>query len=279
MIELHEGVQPFHACSLDARFSASVLMPSPVKRPGPVPATVVVHGSLRTPEHFRDAFADYADATGSAIIAPLFPCGIPAPGDTESYKFAVNGGIRYDAILSQLVVDAAARHPGRLTVERFCLFGFSGGGQFVHRFAYLHPRKLVALSIGAPGKVTLLDDSLPWWRGTDGLPCADARGVDLDALRRVPLQYVIGADDDGASGVRTDRDSPHWMPGINDAGSDRMSLLRSFETSAREHGLPLRVDIVPDVAHDGFRLLEPVKHFFAEVLDREGDRAADEAVA
>ena len=48
-------------------------------------------------------------------------------------------------------------------------FGFSGGAQFAHRFLYIHPGRLRAVSLGAPGLVTMLDETRAWWVGTGGM--------------------------------------------------------------------------------------------------------------
>lgn len=265
---LPAGIQPFRACRTDPRLSYTALVP-PAATTHPVPATVVVHGSLRTPEHYRDALADYAERTGSVVIAPLFPCGLTGEDDTESYKFVLRDGIRFDLALLDMVAQVEAEWPERLASGPFLLHGFSGGGQFAHRFAYLHPHRLAALSVGAPGNVTVPDDALPWWRGTGGLADLAGTPLDLAALRRLPVQLVIGAEDTDEAGVLTAPGSPHWMEGINEAGRDRRTLLRTLETALRAHGVDdLTVDVVPGVAHEGFRVLGQVEAFFEAVLAR-----------
>lgn len=43
--------------------------------------------------------------------------------------------------------------------------GFSGGGQFAHRFLYLQLERLHAVSTGAPGRITMLDENWKWPAG------------------------------------------------------------------------------------------------------------------
>lgn len=92
-----------------------------------------------------------------------------------------------------------------IDTRRFCLHGFSGGGQFTHRFFYLHPRRLSAVSIGAPGRVTPAGPSQPWWLGTDGFAEVFGRDPDIESMRAVPVQMVVG-----------DRDVDTWE--INNPG-------------------------------------------------------------
>ena len=161
---------------------------------------------------------------------------------------------------------------GTLAVDRFALFGYSGGGQFAHRFAYLHAQRLAALSIGAPGKVTLMDDTLPWWRGLAGLAALAGQPLALAHLRKLPVQLVIGGDDDQETDVATVPGSPHWMEGINEAGRNRLALMDSLRTSLLAGGVSARLDKVDGVAHDGFSVLEPVHAFLRDALETEAGR-------
>ncbi|GAA1656781.1 hypothetical protein GCM10009744_57000 [Kribbella alba] len=95
-------------------------------------------------------------------------------------------------MLLAIVDEVAERFP--VESEQFYLHGFSGGGQFTHRLRYLHPDRLAAASIPAPGRITQLDDSLPWWLGTKGFEEKFGQPVDFEALRRVPIQLVVGPD-------------------------------------------------------------------------------------
>lgn len=262
------GALPFTVCRADPRLSYTAFVPS-AENPAPMPPTVIVHGSARTPERYRDAFAVYAQRTGSTVIAPLFPCGLTGENDTESYKFVLHQGIRFDLALLDMISQMQARYPDYISDEGMLLHGFSGGGQFAHRFAYLHADRLLGLSVGAPGKVTLIDKSLPWWRGLDNLEELAGRTLTLERLRKIPVQLVIGALDTLEEDVVTATSSPHWMDGINDAGRTRDVLMASLEKSWRDFGLTdITLDIVPDVAHSGFEILDPVIEFFENLLTK-----------
>lgn len=260
------GNHPFWLCRKDPRFSYCFHVPRRAASGARRPLVVAVHGSYRVAESYRDAFADLAEELGAVVMAPLFPCGVEGEGDTESYKFCVTAKTRFDLALLAMVEELGERFDGMLDTSRFALFGYSGGGQFVHRFAYLHAERLAALSVGAPGKVTLMDEDLPWWKGLAGLAETAGRPLALDALRALPVQLVIGGDDRDEADVATQPGSPHWMEGINDAGRNRIALMESLSRSLAAGGVAARLDVVEGVAHDGFAVLGPVREFLADVL-------------
>lgn len=92
--------------------------------------------------------------------------------------------------------EVAARWPG-LETEKVLLVGFSSGGQFVLKFFYLHPDRVAALSVGAPGVVTRLDDGLPWAKGIQRVEeVFGGLKVNISALREVQhVQLTVGGND------------------------------------------------------------------------------------
>jgi pimeloyl-ACP methyl ester carboxylesterase len=169
-------------------------------------------------------------------------------------------------VLLAMIDEVAATY--RLRPDRFLLFGFSGGGHFAHRFAYLHPQRLLAVAVGAPGSVTLLRDDRDYWVGTRNVEQVFGRPVDLGALRRVPVLLVIGGEDTETWEITIPRDSPNWMPGASDAGANRLERMASLRASLEAHDVDVQQVIVPGVGHEAARVLEPVKAFFSTALAR-----------
>ena len=147
----------------------------------------------RTATAYRDGFAALAERTRCIVLAPLFPVGLIEPGELSNFKRLKFHDMRFDLLLLAMV-DEVERKYG-IDARRFCLFGFSGGGQFVQRFYCLHPQRLSAVTIGAPGNVTLIDDGRDWWVGTRNF--RDEFGVALDVaeMRKVRVQMIVGAED------------------------------------------------------------------------------------
>jgi poly(3-hydroxybutyrate) depolymerase len=261
----HRGKTPVFASQYDQRFSYCLYVPAELG-PGKVPLVVVQHGTERNFLLYRDHFASFADEHGVVVLAPLFPAGIIDPDDLHNFKFIAYHGIRYDEVLLAMVAEVAARYP--VDAEFFYLHGFSGGGQFAHRFFYLHPDRLAGVSIGAPGRITQLDDSLPWWLGTKDFEERFGRRIDLDALRRVPVLMVVGDQDVDTWEINNPGES-NWLAGAEQTGETRIERLRTLRRDFVNHGIDVRFVLVPDVAHRGSLTLAPVRDFFAELIRKE----------
>lgn len=260
------GSSTYFAARCDQRFGFYLYVPQRFDfgAAGDYRLCVLIHGTGRTPGVYRDLFAEFAEANQAIVVAPLFPAGIIEPGELANYKFIAFHDIRYDHVLNGIVDEVATRF--RLGERRFLLFGYSGGGHFAHRFAYLHPDRLLGVSIGAPGMVTLIDDHLPWWRGTADLEQRFGIRMDLEALRRLPIQMVIGDEDTETWEITLSPGSRFWMDGANDAGRTRIDRLNSLRDNFTAHGIAVRFDRVPGVGHNGYAVLGAVHDFFSDVL-------------
>ena len=263
------GRTTMFACQADQRFSYCLYVPDSYDEEGiqTYPLAVIVHGTNRTAQEYRDAFVDFAEANQCMVLAPLFPAGIIEPGELSSYKFIAFHDIRFDHLLLAMVDEVADLY--RVEAERFLLHGFSGGGHFAHRFFYLHPERLRGVSIGAPGLVTLLDPERDWWVGVRDLEDVFGKGLNLAAMREVPVQTVIGGEDSDTWEITVEPGGRYWMPGANDAGRTRLDRLASLKASFELAGIAVRHDIVPGVGHNGYAVLAPVKAFFADALARQ----------
>ncbi|WP_404401962.1 alpha/beta hydrolase [Pelagibacterium halotolerans] len=260
------GRTTFFASRMDQRFSYCCYVPEGYAPDGDAvyPLAVLVHGSLRDAATLRDEFIDFAEANQCVLLAPFFPCGIEEPGDLHNYKLILYRGIRFDLIVLDMIEEVAELY--RLDTSKVLMHGFSGGGQFAHRFFYLHPERLMGVSIGAPGTVTLADPEKEWWVGTRRMEDIFGRLFDPEAMSEVPVQLVIGAQDIETWDVTVGPNSAFWMPGINDSGETRIARLRALEASLAGIGITPRFDMVPGVAHIGGLIKDPVKAFFADCL-------------
>jgi pimeloyl-ACP methyl ester carboxylesterase len=264
MLTYFSGATPFFASAADQRYSYCLYVPE--RQPGDperYPLIVVQHGTARTAARYRDTFREFCDAHRCVVMAPLFPASIDTPEDMHGFKFLAYNGLRFDLILLAMVDEVAARFPVR--GDKFLLYGFSGGGQFAHRFLYLHPERLHAVTIGAPGRITQLDDSLPWWLGTGGTAEIFGTSPDVAAIRDVAIQFVVGEQDTETWEINNPGDS-NWMDGVELTGSTRIERLRTLERSFAANGISVRFDTVPGVAHSGFGVRSAVDPFLADTL-------------
>lgn len=256
------GRTTVHACAYDQRFAYCLYVPDSYNESGTrrYDLLVNVHGTARNIFACREQFVGLAEKRDLIILVPLFPGGIEQPGDLSGYKMLQPGAVRYDAVLLAMIDEIAARY--RIDVDRFSLSGFSGGGHFAHRFFYLHPERLAAVSIGAPGVVTLLDFDHDYWVGVRNFSDMFGRAIDLKTMREVAVQMVIGGDDNETWEIAMTPKSPLWMAGADLMGSDRLERMEALKASFLRHGIAVRHDIVPGVAHGADGLGPAVNKFF-----------------
>jgi len=264
------GKIPSTACQDDQRFSYCLYVP---RTPSPRERRllVAIHGSERDNQTLCDLFAPLADALNLIVLAPLFPCGIEDPNDQDNYKYIEYRNIRFDRILLSMIAEVGASYD--VDTSRFSLFGFSGGAHFAHRFLYLYPERLNAVSIGAPGSVTLLDTERDWWVGVADIGPRFGRPLDLSALRRVDVHLCVGGGDTDVRGIVQGPESKHWMEGAERAGHNRVERLESLHASLMAHAIPARLEILPEVGHRREPITAAATEFFTAILRRD-DAAA-----
>lgn len=259
------GPTAIFASKADPRFHYCLYVPPQVGRGAKVDLLVAVHGTTRTSFlEFRDGFAEFGRWNDVAVLCPIFPVGVRGDGARSGYKYMAEGDIRYDLALLDMIDEVATKYDQDWS--RFAVFGFSGGGHFAHRMAILHPDRLWAACIGAPGSVTLLDPMRDWWVGIRDLRERFDIAFDGEALAKVPVQMVVGDADLETWEITHQPGSTYWMDGANDAGRTRPERLKALAESFRAAGVQVQLDLVPGVSHDRTKVLGRVKDFLAGVL-------------
>lgn len=260
-----------YACKYDPRFCYTLYVPEDL-RPGDAPDLIVsVHGSSRTMWQCRDSFSEFGKYHNCVILAPLFPVGVRGDGHNNGYKYILEGDIRYDLVLLAMVAEVEDRLG--VSFPKFMMCGYSGGGHFTHRFMLLHPERLSAAGIGAPGSVTLLDADRDWWVGVRNMREMFGKDLDLGALRQVEVLMTVGSADTETWEITHKPGSKHWMEGANDAGTTRIERNNSLRKSLEDHGLSVTQKIVPGMSHSSVGQLPYVKDFFRNHMLRK--RAAE----
>ena len=261
------GRTPFFASQADQRVSYCLYAPKSLaeeQNRSDVRLIVAMHGTGRTATAYRDGFAELAERRRAIVLAPLFPVGLIEPGELSNFKRLKFHDMRFDKLLLSMVDEVEQKYG--IDARRFLLFGFSGGGQFVQRFHLLYPHRLAAVSIGAPGNVTLIDERRDWWVGTRTLKQEFGVELDLAEMRKVPVQMIVGELDTETWEITVPPESPAWMEGINDSGVTRIDRLATLKANYERHGIPVRHDIVPGIGHAGWNAMAPVIDFFDGIL-------------
>ncbi|HEB96043.1 MAG TPA: hypothetical protein ENI96_06410 [Sedimenticola thiotaurini] len=206
---------------------------------------VAVHGISRNAREQADHFARLAERQGVVLAAPLFNRG----GNRGYQRLAGGAGVRADRILLQ-IVDEVARLRHR-PVTRLALFGYSAGGQFVHRFALLHPRLVSRYAIGAAGWYTLPDEGIPFPRGIGAGREHPAPEIDLPAFLEIPSLVLVGDRDTRRDG------SLNTAPGIDRCqGRNRVERavrwVGAMNARCQDLGMPAkhRLQTLAGIGHD-----------------------------
>lgn len=259
------GQTAIFASQVDPRLHMLLYVPPTAADGRKLDLLVAVHGTGRTSAiDFRDGFAEFGLYNDCAILCPIFPVGVLGDAARSGYKFIEEGEIRYDRVVLAMVEEVATKYGQDWST--FAMFGFSGGGHFTHRFAILHPEKLWAASIGAPGSVTLLDPTRDWWVGIRDLEARFGRPFQQQELAKIPVQMVVGDADLETWEITHQPSGRYYMEGANDAGATRPERLAALAKSFRDAGVNVSFERVPGVSHDRIKVLGHVKAFLAKVL-------------
>ncbi|WP_227270141.1 alpha/beta hydrolase [Roseobacter weihaiensis] len=156
-----------------------------------LPPVVAVHGIRRGAELQARLFAKRAAASGRPVIAPLF--------DAERWGGYQQAALRGRADLALIDLMASLAREGLIGANTLDLFGFSGGAQFVHRFAMLHPTRVAKLSIASPGWYTFPDNA-PYPYGLSPPANRDANWArrlpaNIGQFLALPMNVCIGEQD------------------------------------------------------------------------------------
>lgn len=262
----HTGATTIYASRADPRCAYTLYVPHGLARADRSRTTILVsvHGTGRMQSLYRDLFAEFAEYHNCIVLAPLFPAGILGDGNMSGYKFLREQDIRYDEILLDMAGEVAQRYG--VSARQLLMFGFSGGGHFTHRFLLLHPERILAASVGAPGVVTLADPERDWWVGTAGAERFLGRSVEPAALAGKAVHFVVGGADRERWEITLEPGDSSYLPGINDAGRDRVERCTALRDSFARWGARTRLDIVAGETHDVTRLVHTTRRFFSEVL-------------
>lgn len=147
----------------------------PEADPRTAPILFAMHGHSRTAEGYRDNWAKRADKYGFMVFAPLFDEENWGHGQ-YSYASVIDehGKIRDRKHWSFTALEHlfdAIKHATGNQQPRYMIFGFSEGGQFVHRLVLLMPNARYSRAIvGSPGWYTMptFDQKFPY--GLRGSP-------------------------------------------------------------------------------------------------------------
>ena len=222
------------------------------------PIAMVVHGSARDGEYLRNALKPESDRRNAIILMPNF-------GSAEySNNYFLLGNLFDDgenpsvasqndssewtyAIIEQLFIHFRAEVASK--DARYDLVGFSGGGQFAHRFAlFAHRPQCDRIVACSSGWYTLPDAASPFPYGLG----TTQRTSDADVRKALatPLHLAVGSadTDPNSSGLRHTAEAD--AQGLNRVQRANYAFQRAMDQStALNAPLAWSLHIEPGVAH------------------------------
>jgi pimeloyl-ACP methyl ester carboxylesterase len=195
---------------------------------------------------YAEYWSGLADERGWVILAPHF--------DEKTFKNDYQRlnptGPPADLRLNDLIWEVGRLLP-ELPTDRVFLFGFSGGGQFVHRYVAFEPERVIRAVAGAPGwymwPVSL---SYPIGAYLDGMPATG--NPLLERLCSASLLILVG-EKDSTQRVFRKRFQGHDLMKMQGNGRKERALnwVAAMKKWAQDHGRSCNISCmtIPNVAH------------------------------
>jgi pimeloyl-ACP methyl ester carboxylesterase len=208
------------------------------------PLLVAVHGYTRDAAEQAERFAPLCEAAGIVLAAPHFDA-----NRYRDYQRLGLRGARADRALEAMIAEL--RGSLGLLLGRVVLFGFSGGGQFVHRAVMAHPKRFTSAVIAAPGWFTFPTREQAYPLGIRGVRHKLGLRMRPDAFLRTPILVAVGEHDDDERAENL-RHSPALDAQQGASRLERATRwVSAMQAAATEHGCPprVRLALIPNAAH------------------------------
>lgn len=150
-----------------------------------------IHGISRNAEEHIQGFIAQADKHGAIIIAPLFP--------RESYPRYQRLGTSINQQRADIALDHVLQDAHEwlgIPPTPMHMFGFSGGGQFLHRYAMFHPKRVARMALAAPGWYTFPDPDRKYPYGIKSTKDWPNLKFVLEKFLQIPTLIMVGEEDD-----------------------------------------------------------------------------------
>ncbi len=155
-----------------------------------LPLFVTVHGISRKCYDQVRLFAPIVEAIGGTVISPLF-----RKGDFTNYQqLGFTGKGRRADLALNMILNEEKEKWGKKD-EPVVLFGYSGGGQFAHRFSMAYPRQIKRLAIAAPGWFTFPDMDIKFPYGACNVEELPDLNFDCSRFLKIPTLVLVGEKD------------------------------------------------------------------------------------
>jgi len=211
------------------------------------PILFVMHGFHRSAKAYRDDWAYHADKHGFMVVAPLFEA--KTWGSDYSYPSSKKAGAGQTSFhLIEHLFDAIKAATGNASAQYF-IYGFSEGGQFVHRLVLTLPEARYARAvIGTPGWYTMPDFDTAW---PYGLKHTQTDRVALKRIFERDVVLLLGEKDNDPNHPDLSKKAASMAEGLHRVARGQ-NFFRQAEARAKElhANFAWRLQMVPGVAHE-----------------------------
>lgn len=136
-------------CSVENQAALSYYLFLPTALSNDSQVLVCVHGISRRPQQQIKAFYRIANKHNYIIIAPYF-----SKEHYQGYQRLEQGSAGYTPVDALHKILHHVQQQYAIKTSKFSLFGYSGGAQFAHRYAFFYPERIKRLIICSAGWFT-----------------------------------------------------------------------------------------------------------------------------
>ena len=218
----------------------------------PARVLLAVHGISRNAREQVQLFQPWADKYGLVLIAPLFLDQGSSRYQRLESKEPEN---RSDRVL-QRILDEVEELTG-IATARCYFFGFSGGGQFVHRYAMAYPGRVKAAVLGAPGWYTYPDSAVEYPFGLRDARSRLGDSFDPEEFLQIPIAVFVGERDVARDASLNTRPTIDRRQGMNrlDRGRYWIAAMRA-EAERRDIASRFEFQVLPRAGHSFLECME-----------------------
>ncbi|KAF7198598.1 hypothetical protein HII31_00337 [Pseudocercospora fuligena] len=179
----------------------------------------------------------------------------------------MGGTLQADSRLLDILNEINHIWPG-ISTDPVMLMGFSGGAQFVNRFAYLYPERLRGVVIAAPGKTTKLKTGLKWPDGVaDVSAIFDGMEVEVERFREElsgKVLMVVGKEDVMGEDMMELKDFLAGRKRSDGKRTSRVEGLKELRRNWEEGGIEVDFEVMDGVGHEYAGLLPVILKWLEE---------------
>lgn len=247
---------------------AFIYIPSSVDMTQPVQVLVTMHGMGDNGQNFCQSMIPIAERNGWIIVSPTFKY-----HDYKNADSTLQDDLTFLPKLTT-ILDSVPARTGVATRNKVLLFGFSRGGQAVHRFATLFPERVAAVAAVSAGSYTLplnsmlingRSQALPMPYGVANMAALTGHTFDFATFKQIPFRVSVGGADA----------NPDDTPRAWDAyvGTTRVDRATNYIRILQNVGVNATLAVYPGVGHQVTQqMVDENAAFLKAALDNQAKR-------